>query len=67
MLFLTTFILICLAAVFFLLRFLFALDSEIRAGHKRAKTGVDLRTTYQTPSTTRVSNVAPVLTARRAS
>jgi hypothetical protein len=69
MLVLTIFVSVCMAAVLFLLRFFFALESEIRAEHKRAKVRVDHVTTYQTPAGIRVQEATPVFTdfAQRAS
>ena len=69
MLAMTVFISVCMVAVLFLLRFLFAVESEIRAEHKRARTRVDHVTTYQTPAGIRVQEATPVFTdfAQRAS
>jgi hypothetical protein len=63
MLVLAMFILICFAAVLFLLRFLFALSSEIRSERKRPKARVDHITTYRIPYGNRVQDAARVLTA----
>lgn len=62
MLVLAMFISICLVAVLFLLRFLFALNSEVSSERKRSKARVDHITVYQTSSGTRVQDLTPVLT-----
>jgi hypothetical protein len=61
MLFLTMFVLICLAAVLFLLRFLYAIDSALSSEPKRVKARVDHITTFQTRSGSRDQGRAPVL------
>jgi hypothetical protein len=62
MLVLAMFLSIGFAAVLFLLRFLFALDSEISSERKRSKTRVDHITAYRTPSGILVYGTAPALT-----
>jgi len=61
MLVLAMFFSICFAAVLFLLRFLFAIDSEISSERKRSKEKVDHVTAYQVPSGVRVYGTAPAL------
>jgi hypothetical protein len=62
MLVLAMFISICFVAVLFLLRFLFALNSEVSAEHKRSTARIDHITAYQTSSGARVQGLTPVLT-----
>jgi hypothetical protein len=62
MLVLAMFISICFVAVLFLLRFLFALNSEVSSERKRSKARVDHITAYQTSSGVRVQGMIPVLT-----
>ena len=57
MLVLAMFLSIGFAAVLFLLRFLFALDSEISSERKRSKARFDHITAYRTSSGDRVSGV----------
>jgi hypothetical protein len=62
MLVMAIFLSICFTAVLFLLRFLFALESEVRSGRKRSKASVDHTTAYEVPSGIRVQDATPVLT-----
>jgi len=50
MLILATFVSICVVAILFLLRFLVALESEIRAARKRSTANVKSRSIYRIPS-----------------
>ncbi len=61
MLILATFIVICIAAVAFLLRFLFALQSEISSAPKRGAAFVDHICTYRIPFVDRAYGPAPAL------
>jgi hypothetical protein len=62
MLVLAMFLSIGSAAVLFLLRFLFALNSEISSEQKRSLGSFDHITAYRISSGDRVSGVAPALT-----
>jgi hypothetical protein len=61
MLVLATFILVCMVAVLFLLRFFFALESEVRSARKHSQARVEHISAYQIPSGIRVVPVLAVV------
>lgn len=67
MMVLNVFISICLVAVLFLLRFLFALESELRSARKSSPTRVKPLSIYRIPSLAGANSSGPVLTYDRAS
>jgi hypothetical protein len=62
MLALATFISICVVAILFLLRFLFAIESEIRSARKSSPSCVKRLSIYPIPSSAGADGSVPALT-----